>query len=288
MRATCADAVRHACYEADGPPRAGTVVVRSPAVAGAARRRHLEVFVPLPRPMLGVVIPLANEEATVDELLDRLLPHLDDADRAFCVLDGVSKDGTRAIVGARSAADPRVALVWAPENRSVVDAYFRGYREALDAGCGWILEMDGGLSHRPEEVPRFLDAMATGVDFAAGSRFCPGGRYLGFGKRYLISRGGSLLANRLLGTRMHDMTSGFECFTREALEHVVERGVRSRAHFFQTEIRFMLRDWRWTEVPITYSHPSASVGSSNLKEAVRNLRALREEAGTTTKQEHTG
>jgi dolichol-phosphate mannosyltransferase len=236
--------------------------------------------------MLGVVIPLANEEDTIEELLDRLLPHLESDDRVFCVLDNVSKDGTRAILEARSAADPRIALVWAPENRSVVDAYFRGYREALDAGAGWILEMDGGLSHRPEEVPRFLEAMATGVDFAAGSRFCPGGRYLGFGKRYLISRGGSLLANRVLGTNLHDMTSGFECFTREALEHVLERGVRSRAHFFQTEIRFMLRDWRWVEVPITYANPSASVGGSNLREAIRNLRALREEAKTAATEEH--
>lgn len=242
---------------------------------------------PTQRPKLGVVVPLANEEATIEELLDRMLPHLDGVDRAFCVLDNVSEDRTREILQERAAADPRVVLIWAPENRSVVDAYFRGYREALADGCGWILEMDGGLSHRPDEIPRFLAAMETGVDFAAGSRFCPGGRYLGFGKRYLISRGGSLLANRLLGTRMDDMTSGFECFTREALQHVVEQGVRSRAHFFQTEIRFMLRHWRWVEVPITYSNPSASVGGSNLKEAVRNLRALRQEAASTPGQERT-
>lgn len=239
------------------------------------------------RPQLGVVIPLANEEATVDELLDRLLPHLEPGDRVFCVLDSVSRDGTRAILERRSAEDARVALVWAPENRSVVDAYFRGYREALDAGCAWILEMDGGLSHRPEEVPRFLEAMATGVDFAAGSRFCPGGRYLGFGKRHLISRGGSWLANRVLGTRMRDMTSGFECFTRAALEHVVAHGVRSRAHFFQTEIRALLHDWRWAEVPITYSQPSASVGGETLAEALRNLWALRAEAKAAPAEEPT-
>jgi dolichol-phosphate mannosyltransferase len=230
------------------------------------------------RPMLGVVTPLANEEDTIEELLDRLLPHLEAGDRAFFVLDNVSTDSTRGIVESRAAEDERIVPVWAPENRSVVDAYFRGYRAALASDAGWILEMDGGLSHRPEEIPRFLDAMASGVDFAAGSRFCPGGRYVGFGKRYLISRGGSFVANQLLGTRMRDMTSGFECFTRAALEHVVERGVRSRAHFFQTEIRFMLHDWDWVEVPITYSHPSAGVGGSNLKEAVRNLRALRAEA----------
>lgn len=229
------------------------------------------------RPPLGVVMPLANEDTTIGVLLDRLLVHLDERDRVFCVIDTVSTDDTRAILEQRSAADPRVRTVWAPDNRSVVDAYFRGYEEALASDAGWILEMDGGLSHSPEEVPRFLEAMATGVDFAAGSRFCPGGRYVGFGTRRLISRGGSILANLALGTRMHDMTSGFECFTREALQHVVDRGVRSRAHFFQTEIRTMLHDWRWVEVPITYRNPSVGVSSGNLGEAIRNLRALRRE-----------
>jgi dolichol-phosphate mannosyltransferase len=235
--------------------------------------------------MLGVVIPLANEQDTIVELLDRLLPYLSDSDRVFCVLDTVSTDRTRAILDARAARDPRVVLVWAPENRTVVDAYFRGYREALAAGSGWILEMDGGLSHRPEEVPRFLAAMATGVDFAAGSRFAPGGRYLGLGKRYLVSRGGSVLSNRILGTRMRDMTSGFECFTRAALQHVLDHGVRSKAHFFQTEIRFLLHEWKWVEVPITYSHPSAGVGSSSLWDAVRNLWALRTDALATHSQQ---
>jgi len=233
-------------------------------------------------PMLGVVVPLANEEQTVEGFLDRVLVHLAGPDRVFCVLDNVCKDRTVERVRARGQADPRVVLVWAPENRCVVDAYFRGYREALDAGCQWILEMDGGMSHRPEQIPRFIAAMATGVDFAAGSRFCRGGKYLGFGKRYLISRGGTVLANLALGTRMKDMTSGFECFSRRAMEYVVARGTRSRAHFFQTEIRFMLRNWAWVEVPITYSNPSKGLGKSSVFEAVRNLLALRAEAKSDT------
>ena len=120
--------------------------------------------------------------------------------------------------------------------------------------------------------------MRGGVDFAAGSRFAPGGKYRGPATRYLISWGGTVLANLMLGTRMKDMTSGFECFTRRAMEHVVDTGTRSRAHFFQTEIRFMLRNWSWTEVPITYTNPSKRLGKASLREAWRNLLALRREA----------
>ena len=222
-------------------------------------------------PRLGVTIPLANEEATVDELLDRVLRQLGPDDTVFCVVDRASRDRTREHVAAYGDRDPRVVLIWAPENRCVVDAYFRGYREALAAGCKWILEMDGGLSHRPEEIPRFVAPMEAGVDYAGGSRFMRHGGYRGPVLRYLLSRCGSLLANLVLGTRMTDMTSGFECFTREALEQVVLRGVRSRAHFFQTEIRAMMHAWRWVEVPITYHSPSASVGRSSIADALVNL-----------------
>jgi hypothetical protein len=223
---------------------------------------------------LGVVTPLANEEATIGELLDRALAHLTAGDRIFCVLDNVSKDRTRDLISARAATDPRVVLVWAPENRCVVDAYFRGYRAALAAGCKWILEMDGGLSHQPEAIPLFVCEMEKGYDYVGGCRFMPGGGYSGPWSRYLISRGGGQLANLLLGTHMRDMTGGFECFSRRALTAVLEKGVRSRAHFFQTEIKLLMHEFKWTEVPIHYKNPSKSVGKASLKEAFRNLFAL--------------
>jgi dolichol-phosphate mannosyltransferase len=134
---------------------------------------------PVAHPKLGVVIPLANEEATVEQLLQRALAQLGPLDHIFCVLDGKSRDRTMALVRGVSSLDQRVVAVWAPENRCVVDAYFRGFREALAAGCDWVLGMDGGLSHCPEEIPRFLDALGKGADFAAGSRFIRGGSYQG-------------------------------------------------------------------------------------------------------------
>lgn len=223
-----------------------------------------------------MVIPLANEEQTIDELLRRVLNQLGPDDRIYCVVDHASRDATRARIEQASNADRRIVCVWAPENRSVVDAYFRGYREALAAGCKWILEMDGGLSHLPEQIPQFVQAMQSGYDYAAGSRFIRGGRFQGMLSRWVVSKGGTLLSNLLLGTRMKDMCSGFECFTHEALSHVVKIGVRSRANFFQTEIRFMLREWNWIELPITYHAPPKFVPNGAVVESLRTLWSLRQ------------
>jgi dolichol-phosphate mannosyltransferase len=223
---------------------------------------------------LAIVIPLANEAATVNELLQRVSQQITANDRVFCVLDEVSKDTTRQQVEQYSQLDPRVSLVWSPNNRWVVDAYFAGYRAAIAAGAHWILEMDGGLSHQPEEIPRFLAAMQQGYEYVGGCRFMPGGSHRGSRTRKGISWSGTQLANLLLGTRLRDMTSGFECFSRAALLHVLSCGVVSRTHFFQTEIKYLLRHHKWVEVPISYQNPSPGLKAKTLGEACRNLGRL--------------
>jgi Glycosyltransferases involved in cell wall biogenesis len=229
---------------------------------------------------LAVVVPLASEGATVTEFLTGLVERLGAADLVFCVLDSVSQDDTRAKVEAFGLRDPRVRLVWAPEDRSVVDAYFRGYREAFAAGAEWILEMDGGMSHRPEEVPRFTSLIDRGYDYVVGCRFMEGGSHTGGRLRRSVSAGGSALARVVLGTRMRDMTSGFEMFSRSAMEHVLRQGVRSRANFFQTEIKYMLRNWRWIEVPVNYRSTNNRVAPGSITEAIGNLWRLRSASKT--------
>jgi dolichol-phosphate mannosyltransferase len=101
-----------------------------------------------------------------------------------------------------------------------------------------------------------------------------GGSHEGGRQRRFLSRGGTIVANRALRTGLKDMTGGFQCFRRSALEYVVAQGVKSRAHFFQTEIKYMLRQWKCLEVPITYRCPSASVGSPVIWDALKNVARL--------------
>jgi dolichol-phosphate mannosyltransferase len=147
-----------------------------------------------------------------------------------------------------------------------------GYREALSAGSDWILEIDAGFSHQPEEIGRFFQEMQQGYDCVFGSRFMKGGAMSDISPiRYIVSRGGTLLANFLIGTRLKDMTSGFELFSRAALEMVLRRGIQSRAHFFQTEIKVYCRSLRVVEVPIHYRSPSPRLSSSALMDSFRQL-----------------
>ncbi len=228
------------------------------------------------RVRLGVVCPMANErdsaERFVREVLAACEPFGFRSVTFFAVLDRVSRDGTLELLRRLEREEPRLRVVWAPENRSVVDAYLRGYREALDAGSDWVLEIDAGYSHQPSDIPAFFEKMAEGFDCVFGTRFSGGGRITESPlKRRLISRGGTALTNLLLGTKLSDMTSGFELFSRAALQEVLARGVQSRGHFFQTEIKAHCRDMRAAEVPIHYRAASDSVNNGVLKDALRNL-----------------
>jgi len=188
----------------------------------------------------------------------------------FAVFDRVNKDSSLDQMRELEQKEPRLRVLWAPENRCVVDAYLRGYKEALDSGCDWILEIDAGFSHQPSEIPQFFDAMEQGMDCVFASRFI--GRFEKSSlKRRFISWGGTVLANLLLGTRQTDMTSGFELFSRDTLTMAINRGIQSRAHFFQTEIKTYCRNLRFVEVPITYRAASPRLGLSAVKEAFRQL-----------------
>jgi dolichol-phosphate mannosyltransferase len=70
-----------------------------------------------------------------------------------------------------------------------------------------------------------------------------------------VSRGGSVLARRVLGLPIHDCTSGFKCFRREALEALDLRTLRASGFAFQVEVNHACArvGLRLVEVPITFA-----------------------------------
>jgi len=222
----------------------------------------------------AVVVPMANEEnefgafvLSLTKVLDRL-----ECGAVYFVVDFVSKDNTLELCQTLSNTDRRFFTIWAPENKNVVDAYIRGYKEALMGGYEYIIEMDAGLSHDPEALPMFLRVLNEGNECVFGSRFIKGGSICdSTWKRTFLSKFGTILSNILLGTRMYDMTSGYQGFHVDIVRRFVSYNLLSKAHFYQTELRYLLRKTRYAEIPIHYRAPSPSVSKKAIYNSISVL-----------------
>ncbi|MFZ7144620.1 MAG: glycosyltransferase [Bacteroidota bacterium] len=223
----------------------------------------------------AVIVPMANEEHDFYPFVSSLQQELDVLKNGvvFLIVDNVSKDKTLELCRHLSENDKRFHTVWAPENRNVVDAYIRGYKEALkNSDAEYIIEMDAGLSHDPATLGKFINSLDEGIQCVFGSRFIEGGS-MGDSpaKRQSLSKTGTILSNMLLGTKLHDMTSGYQGFHRGVVEKFTSYQLRSKAHFYQTEIRYLLRKYPSKEIPIHYQAPSPRVSKKAITNSIETL-----------------
>lgn len=217
---------------------------------------------------------MANESKDFVPFISSLTDELNQLEcgTVYFVIDKVSKDNTLELCNNLSANDNRFITVWSPKNKNVVDAYIRGYKEALKNKHEFIIEMDAGLSHDPRALPMFLRVLNEGNECAFGSRFINGGSISdSTWKRTFLSKFGTILSNLMLGTRMYDTTSGFQGFHANIVEKIVAYNLLSKAHFYQTELRYLLRKTRFAEIPIHYRAPSPSVSNKAISNSINVL-----------------
>jgi glycosyltransferase involved in cell wall biosynthesis len=171
-------------------------------------RRERRVAKAAQWPQVSVIIPTLNEARN----LPLVLAELPGVVHEVIVVDGHSTDGTPDV--ARSCRnDVRVVM---QTGKGKGDALRCGF----EAATGDILVMlDADGSADPEEIPRFLEALLDGADFAKGTRFLEDGGSSDLtplrraGNRVLIGA-----VNTLFGTSYSDLCYGYNAFWRHCLE----------------------------------------------------------------------
>ncbi len=114
--------------------------------------------------LVSVVVPAMNEEKNVSVVLKELPEGLHEV----ILVDGNSEDNT--IEAARNAYPGIRVLV--QNGRGKGDALRTGFA-AVTGNLVVMLDADGSAD--PAEIPRFVEALEAGADFAKGSRFLEGG-----------------------------------------------------------------------------------------------------------------
>lgn len=222
-----------------------------------------------------IVMPVANEESTMATIIEEVLALNYENLYLYPVVDAYSKDNTEAIIREYEKTN-RVKCIFYQESTGVISCYFEGFRQALKDGAEQIIEMDGGGSHLPSELPQFIEMLNEGYDCVWGSRYVRGGDISNHPLyRRVLSGGGTWLANLVLGTSLKDMTSGFEGFQREVLEEFNFDKFLSTGHMYQTEMRYYCRKRNTIEVPIHYIGGSSSLKMKSVIEAIKILFLLK-------------
>ncbi|MFT0531671.1 glycosyltransferase family 2 protein [Castellaniella hirudinis] len=164
-----------------------------------------------------VVIPVINEGERIKSLLKRMktgrIPSIAD----IIIVDGSSTDDSLGLNELKQSGIRGLVIKKGPGKLS---AQLRcAYAFALDQGYEGIVTIDGNDKDDPEAIPRFIEALKSGVDFVQASRFLAGGKAVNtpksrdFAIRYIHAPCLSLAS----GFKWTDTTQGFRAYSRRML-----------------------------------------------------------------------
>lgn len=201
-----------------------------------------------------MVVPTYEERDNLARLASAVLAQ--DEGFHLLVVDDDSPDGTGDLADALASREPRLRVLHRAGKRGLGAAYVEAFRYALEkTDAQLVIQMDADFSHDPADLRRFVTA-AESCDVVVGSRYRGGMRVrhwpLG---RLAVSLAANAYAAVVTGVPIRDLTSGFKCYRRSALEQIPLGLLRSDGYAFQIET--VVHAWRSglrvRELPITFT-----------------------------------
>ncbi|AYC39183.1 polyprenol monophosphomannose synthase [Streptomyces griseorubiginosus] len=226
-----------------------------------------------------VVMPTYNEAANLPRMAELVLG-LPIEGLHLKVVDDSSPDGTGRI--AEELADKynwdgrrRMSVLHRTEKDGLGRAYVAGMSAALDEGAEYVVQMDADGSHPVEAVPRMLGtALASGVGLVVGSRYVEGGSLdEDWGRhRVLLSRFANRYARTVLGTKIRDITAGFNLWSAATLRDIDLATLDSAGYSFQVELKFkaVRAGHSAVEIPIRFEERTEGVSKMNLSTQIES------------------
>ncbi len=164
----------------------------------------------------SIVVPIYNEEDSIQELHRALAAALDpvDTDYEIILVDDGSTDGSFSALQTIAANDGRVKIIRLRRNFGQTAAMSAGF----DAASGSvIIPMDGDLQNDPADIPRLISKIDEGFDVVSGWR---NDRKDTFLTRKIPSMLANLLISRLTGVHLHDYGCTLKAYRREVLDGI--------------------------------------------------------------------
>jgi glycosyltransferase involved in cell wall biosynthesis len=175
-------------------------------------------------PDVSIVIPLLNEERTIEPLYDGIAATLASSrlNAEVIFIDDGSTDRTMELLTNLHDRDPRMRVVSFKRNFGQHPAMHAGIARARGR---IVVTMDGDLQNQPSDIPKLVAAIDAGADVASGRRV---ERHDGFVLRRVPSRLINRMLARLTGAPISDFGCAFNAYRRDAIEPVLHRVGRQK------------------------------------------------------------
>lgn len=200
-----------------------------------------------------MVLPTYNEAANIENVLARVRAALPEGH--VLIVDDNSPDGTSDIAEKAGERLGNIEILRRAGKQGLGSAYKAGFRWGMDAGFDAMVEMDSDMSHDPADLPRLVAPLDEGYELVIGSRYVKGGSIPDWSiTRRLVSRGGNIYADAMLGLGVKDSTAGFRAYAATLLRRIDLDAVRAGSYGFQVEMTYMALKVgaRIEEVPIRF------------------------------------
>jgi glycosyltransferase involved in cell wall biosynthesis len=199
-----------------------------------------------------IIIPTLNESGRIEGVLRSLCQSYDDLD--ILIVDAMSTDGTREIIGRLNEEFGNIKIIDQPERSGFGKAIAAGFKEALKGQYDPIMTMDGNGSHGTKYILDFFQK-TDDYDLVIGSRYIDGVRVEGWRfRKLLVSKLASMYVSYLLVKPVWDFTSGFRCYRRSFLEQIDIESLHKEGYIVQIQLlhlAYKLKQ-RVKEIPFVY------------------------------------
>ena len=199
-----------------------------------------------------VLIPTYNERKNLPLLVGDVLAV---PGTEVLVIDDQSPDGTGQVAEELAARHPgRVRVMHRTGRKGLGVSYLDGFRQAVASNADLVVQMDADRSHDPQYLPAMIAATAS-ADLVVGSRYLHGISVVNWPlRRIILSSLANVYIRFVTGLGVHDCTTGYRCWRREALAKLPLDSIVSEGYSFVVEVTFLaaVRGLRIAESPIIF------------------------------------